>query len=307
MTILSLILGIALVVGGLGLVGAGRYTSRLATNTVAYLRQLEDGDEPGDFGARLRLPFARRLLAPLGQQLQQRVASLTPSGYLDNLHLQLLRAGLTGRVRAEEFATMQALAFASSVLLATAWVAMVHPVARLAVLALVAFSALGAFGPASWLRRRVRERQDAIVKELPDMVDLLAISVEAGLGFDQAMATACSQFDSPLGYELSLTLKEMELGLSRHDALQNLKRRTDAPQLSNFVLVLTQADALGMPMGRVLHAQAGEMRSKRQQAARERASKMPVKIVFPLVFFIFPSMMLVLLGPAMMSILKALH
>ena len=108
----------------------------------------------------------------------------------------------------------------------------------------------------------------------------------------------CDNFDSPLADEFSRTLREMELGLPRREALQNLKKRTEVPELSNFVLTLTQADALGMPIGRVLKTQADEMRMKRQAWAREKAAKLPVKILFPLVLFIFPAIFVVLLGPA---------
>ena len=109
-------------------------------------------------------------------------------------------------------------------------------------------------------------------------------------------------FDSPLAEEFGRTLKEMELGLPRREALQNLKRRTDVPELSNFILALTQADALGMPIGRVLHTQAVEMRNKRRQWAREKAAKLPVKIMFPLVLFIFPAILVVILGPGAFGI-----
>ena len=108
----------------------------------------------------------------------------------------------------------------------------------------------------------------------------------------------CDNFTSPLADEFARTLREMELGLPRREALQNLKKRTEVPELSNFVLTLTQADALGMPVGRVLKTSAGEMRSKRRQWAREKAAKLPVKILFPLVLFIFPAIFVVLLGPA---------
>ena len=140
---------------------------------------------------------------------------------------------------------------------------------------------------------------------LPDTLDLLAISVEAGVGFEGAMAVVCEQFDSPLADEFSRTLKEMELGLPRREALQNLKRRTEVPELSNFVLALTQADVLGMPVGRVLKASATEMRSKRRQWAREKAGKLPVKILFPLVLFIFPAVLVIVLGPAASDIAEA--
>jgi tight adherence protein C len=140
---------------------------------------------------------------------------------------------------------------------------------------------------------------------MPDTLDLLAISVEAGVGFEGALAVVCENFDSPLADEFSRTLREMELGLSRREALQNMKRRTEVPELSNFVLALTQADALGMPIGRVLKVQADEMRTRRQQWAREKAAKLPVKILFPLILFIFPAIFVVVLGPAAAEIGKA--
>ncbi|MFP5375839.1 MAG: type II secretion system F family protein, partial [Acidimicrobiia bacterium] len=157
-----------------------------------------------------------------------------------------------------------------------------------------------------WLARKVQERKGAILNELPDVVDLLAISVEAGVGFEGALEIVCRHFDSPLAQELSRTLKEMELGLSRREALQNLKRRTEVPDLSNFVLALTQADALGMPIGRILHTQATEMRSKRRARAREKAARLPVKLLCPLILFIFPAVLVVILGPAMVSVARSL-
>jgi len=111
-------------------------------------------------------------------------------------------------------------------------------------------------------------------------------------------------FDSPLSHELSRLLREMELGVPRRTALQNLRRRVDLPEVSNFVLSLIQADGLGMPLGRVLRAQANEMRSKRRQWAREKAAKLPVKILFPMFLFIFPALFVVVLGPAVSSIME---
>jgi len=144
-----------------------------------------------------------------------------------------------------------------------------------------------------------------ILRDLPDTLDLLAISVEAGMGFEGALEVVCQNFTSPLADEFSRTLREMELGLPRRDAFQNLKRRTEVPELSNFVLALLQADALGIPIGRVLKTQAAEMRNKRRQWAREKAGKLPVKIMFPLVCFIFPAILVIVLGPAGSSIGKA--
>ena len=135
-------------------------------------------------------------------------------------------------------------------------------------------------GPALWLRRRVSTRRDTVTNDLPDVLDLMTISVAAGLGLEQAMQVTCAHFESPVCDELALTLREMELGLSRHDALENLKLRTDIDDLVTFSVVLSQADMLGLPIGRVLQAQGDEMRDKRRQRARERAAKVPIRSSF---------------------------
>src|SRR5581483_1406310 len=171
----------------------------------------------------------------------------------------------------------------------------------------VGLPVLGAFYPNARLSTAMKQRQEQLLKDLPDTLDLLAISVEAGVGFEGALGVVCDHFDSPLAEEFSRTLKEMELGLPRRDALQNLKKRTEVPELSNFVLALLQADAPGIPIGRVLKTQAAEMRNKRRQWAREKAGKLPVKIMFPLVCFIFPAVLVIVLGPAGSSIGKALR
>ena len=142
----------------------------------------------------------------------------------------------------------------------------------------------------------------AVRRDLPDVLDLMAISVEAGVGLEGAIEVVTEHFDTPLAREMGRVLREMELGLSRRVALGNLKRRLDVPELSNFVLSLVQADALGMPLSRVLHAQANEMRMRRRQWARERAARLPVKIVFPLMVFILPALFVVVIGPAVLSI-----
>ncbi len=214
------------------------------------------------------------------------------------MHADLLQAGLTGSVRAEEFVALQVagvmmgLAIAASPPLVTGVGGFKVAVA---LLVLLPFGA--ALGPSFWLRRRIAKRRDEVTNDLPDVLDLMTIAVTAGLGLEQAMQVSCAHFDSAVSNELRLTLREMELGLSRHDALENLKLRTDIDDLVTFAVVLSQADALGLPIGRVLQAQADEMRDKRRQRARERAAKVPVKILFPLALCFLPAIMIVVLGP----------
>jgi len=269
----------------------------------AVLAELET--EPtalDEFATRLREPLFTRLLRPLAGSLGEMIAGLVPRRRADQLRHRLLVAGVSGKVGPEEFVVMQGVGFGGGVLLGlllgkTAGYTGFGLI-RMAVL----LAAMGLFGPVAWLRRKQDERQAAIKRVLPDVLDLLAISVEAGVGFEGAIEVVTRHFDGPLAAELARTLQEMELGLPRKDALQNLKRRTEVAELSNFVLILVQADALGMPIGRVLRTQATEMRLKRRQWARERAARLPVKILLPLTVFILPALFVVILGPAAISI-----
>jgi tight adherence protein C len=166
---------------------------------------------------------------------------------------------------------------------------------------LVLLPVVGFMLPAAHLKRKVQARSDAIFKDLPDIVDMLAIAVEAGSGFEAALSLVCQNFDSPFAAELSLALREMELGLPRKQALQQLRDRIDLDVVRTFVLALLQADALGIPVGRILKAQATEVRARRRAWARKKAAKLPIKIMFPLVLFIFPPILGLVLGPAALS------
>ena len=288
--------------GGLGLAWVGVLRARPGGPVEAadYLRTLDDAyDEPLDeYQEKLKEPALKRLLRPLGTVAGMKVGSITPRAQLDRIHSQIVQAGLGGSIRAEELATLQVLLVAGAALLGTVMTILLQPRMAFAVICVLGFPAFALMGSQAWLTRKVDERKEAIRGDMPDALDLMAIAVEAGTGFEGAIGVVCANFKTPLGQELSRTLKEMELGLSRREALQNLKRRTEVPELSNFVLALVQADALGMPIGRVLKTQAVEMRNKRRAWAREKAAKLPVKMMLPLVFFIFPAILIVTMGPA---------
>jgi tight adherence protein C len=272
-----------------------------------YLRSLDMSDEEADeFQALLAEPFITRVLRPISAQMRDTLGSVLPGNYRDQVHLQLVYAGLSGQYRAEEIITAQILAASGGLLLALFLLAIGALSSNIGILMLVLMPLVGAQLPRTMIRRAVDERRGAILGDLPDTLDLLALSVEAGVGFEGALGIVAENFVSPLADEFSRTLREMELGLPRREALQNLRKRTEVPELSNFVLALTQADALGMPIGRVLKTQAAEMRTKRRQWAREKAAQLPVKILFPLILFIFPPVFIVVLGPAAAQIGGAL-
>jgi tight adherence protein C len=248
---------------------------------------------------RASAPFAERVLLPALGRIGDAIVASTPRARLDHLHDKLLHAGLSVRIRAEEFLALNVLTAAGAVVFSILWVAFAAPPARTAVLVIALLVVAGVCAPRAWLERRVTERKQSIFKDLPDALDLMVISMEAGTSFDGSIQVVAEHLEGPLAEELVRTLTEMELGLARRDALQNLKRRADVPELSTMLVALLQADALGMPVSRVLRVQAGEMRTKRRQWAREKAGKLPVKILFPLVAFIFPPIIVLILGPVM--------
>ena len=294
--------GVLLLMAG-GCVALYGYTQRHPASASEaaddYLRSLDyDDEEPDQYKALLAEPFLSRVVRPISASLLSILGGVLPGNYRDQMHRQLGRAGLAGQFRAEEIISLQVLGGLAGGMLGAFLVLTGTVGGGGAILVAIALPVAGVQLPRSWVDRKVEDRVEAIRRDLPDTLDLLAISVEAGVGFEGALAVVCENFSSPLADEFARTLREMELGLPRREALQNLKKRTEVPELSNFVLTLTQADALGMPVGRVLKTAADEMRSKRRQWAREKAAKLPVKILFPLVLFIFPSIFIVLLGPA---------
>jgi len=166
----------------------------------------------------------------------------------------------------------------------------------------IGLATVGYIAPGFVVGSRARKRRDAVQGALPDALDLLAVSVEAGMGFDAAISKLTEHMEGPLIDEFSLALTEMRVGEARQDALKKLSARVDSPELSAFVRAIIQADQLGISLGKILRVQAIDTRLKRQAAAEERAMKAPIKMLFPTVVFIFPAMFIVVLGPALIQL-----
>ena len=262
------------------------------------LGEFLDGLGYGEPEPRLAEPFMDRFLTIGRAAVARRLERVLPRQNLERIRRQIAQAGLTGRRRAGEQIAMQLGLGAAGAGLALV-VPAASPGRRAATVLLLAVT--GFILPAARLKRRIRARSDAIFKDLPDIVDMLAIAVEAGSGFEAALSLVCQNFPSPLTEELAKALQDMELGLPRREALQHLRDRVDLEVVRTLVLSLLQADALGVPIGRVLRSQAAEVRARRRGWAREKAGKLPVKIMFPLVLFIFPPILALVLGPAASS------
>lgn len=259
-----------------------------------------------EYTQRLQSPLAARVLVPVGRGATDLLQGLLPRNHVAGIRRRLVLAGLSGRFGPEEYVAGQIIGAAAGVLLGLLAGLVLDWSGARVVAAIVGGGLLGLFAPALYVKQNRDVRVEAIEKELPDVLDVLAISVEAGVGLEGAIQAVVDRFDSPLAHEFGHMLSEMELGLSRREALQNLRSRTDIPDLNGFVLALLQADALGMPMTRVLQTQAEEMRRRRRGKVREAAAKLPVKILFPLILFILPALFIVILGPAVISITENL-
>jgi tight adherence protein C len=305
------LVGITLMTIGVIGVGSAAWHSHRQNQRLDFIRSL--GSEAELYAGapptmeRVQTPLLNRMFGPIVKGLRHNLSRLYPSQDIDRVHADLLKAGLTGSMRAEEYVAVQV----GSVMLGIGigLVALISGIVKvkLGLAILFILPMLGGLVPSWWLRHRIKARREQVTNDLPDLLDLMTISVAAGLGLEQAMQVSCARFESPVCHELRLTLREMELGLSRQDALENMKLRTDIDDLVTFAVVLAQADALGLPIGRVLQAQADEMRDKRRQRAREKAAKVPVKILFPLALCFLPAIMIVILGPIVGPIKHALH
>jgi tight adherence protein C len=252
----------------------------------------------------LTKPLAQRTVGPVVIRLGNFLKRFTPVGYLEKKERKLMLAGYPMNLDAPAFIVIKLLTTALGLVGGFFLVDFGgDTLQRVIFFALPV--ALGFFGPDAWLERKVDERRQAMLRALPDVLDLLVISVEAGLGFDSALARVVSTVPGPLSEEFFRMLQETRVGVSRRDAMRHLMDRTDLDELRSFLLAMIQAEAFGVTIARVLRVQADEMRVKRRQRAQEKAFAAPVKLVFPLVFCIFPALFIVLLGPAALQIAEA--
>ena len=239
-----------------------------------------------------------RIFQPLVRILSRPARRLSPTGMV---HALERRAELTGTSWPLERILVLKLALGGSLGLATLVWALRTGSATNALAALAA-SAVGYLGPDAVLARMAGARQLTIANQLPDTLDQLSICVDAGLGFDAALSRLSRTGHGPLATEIARLLQELRMGVPRTEALENLLERTDVPELRQFVHAVTQAEIYGVPITRVLRAQAVEQREKRRFRAEERAMKLPVKVIFPLVFCILPTLFIVVLGPAFVQL-----
>ncbi|MEO6713873.1 MAG: type II secretion system F family protein [Mycobacteriales bacterium] len=249
-------------------------------------------------------PLSDRVLAPAFDRLIALGRRFSPQGVADKIAHQLDLAGNPSAWTVERILGYKGLGLVGVGLLGAMFGA--RPGFGVALFYGLAGAAFGFFMPNILLYNAALKRQEKIQKSLADAMDLLTISVEAGLSFDAALAQVARNTEGPLAGEFFRVLQEMQIGKGRAGAMRALGERTSVPELRGFVGAMVQADVLGIPIAKVLRTQAKEMRVKRQQRAEERAQKVPVKIMFPLVLFILPALFVIVIGPAALSIMGTL-
>jgi tight adherence protein C len=243
-----------------------------------------------------------RAFEPLRETFAKWVLKVNPRTSMEAISLRLLGAGLGRRLSPTGFLAAKGFLAVGGALMGVLIVSVTG--SGLGLLFMGALGAGGFIAPDYFVSLKAKGRREKIRADLPDALDLLAVSVEAGLGFDGAIAKLTEHMEGPLAEEFGLTLGEMRIGESRADALKRMSERVDAPELSSFTRAIIQADQLGTSLGRILRVQAADTRLRRQAAAEERAMKAPIKMLFPTVLFIFPAMFLIILGPAFLNLEK---
>ncbi|MGO9874265.1 MAG: type II secretion system F family protein [Acidimicrobiia bacterium] len=245
-----------------------------------------------------------RVLAPLSRGLVDLTRRVTPVGYSENVKRKIVLAGNPPGYEVDRFMILKVLGFASGLV----WIGLAvtfFSSNRLFAILLVLFAwGVCFFGPDVILDGRIARRRDEIERRLPDTLDLLVISVEAGLGFEQALERTAAAVPGPLSEESRRMLQETRMGASRADALRALDERTQVDDLGTFILAMLQADAFGVSISRILRSQADEIRIRRRQAAQEKSQKAPIKMLFPLAVCIFPAVFVIVLLPAVLQIFK---
>jgi tight adherence protein C len=297
-----------LLVAGLGLVFAALSVTVVAMvgpagkqgGVARSLAQVEQ--MTGLAGPRAEVAFGDRVISPSLQRMAALGRRLSPSGVAARIQRHLDLGGNPAGWTVEKV-----LAYKGMGLLVGAGAGILIGLGGLWTLLLWGgvLGAAGFFLPDLLTWNKGLKRQETIQKTLPDALDMLTVSVEAGLGFDAALHQVARNTEGPLSGEFFRVLQEMQIGKSRSAAFRSMTARTTVTDLRNFVAALVQADKLGIPIANVLREQAKEMRIKRRQRAEEKAQKIPIKILFPMIFFIFPALFIVILGPAVISMIAA--
>ncbi len=312
MPLLIGIIIVAVIILAVVLVLAGMRAARNRGDSDPLMARLEEATQRGDVVTSLeqiemQQPFTQRVLVPLLQRIGELSTSFTPQKVLEDTTHKLEIAGNPGRIDAATFLASRfvvALFFGGILLMVGLFSPNRWPLGQ-TLLVVLLFTLLGFFFPQLWLQSRINSRQKEIRKAMPDALDLLTICVEAGLGFEAAMAKVSEKWENQLSLALLRAIREIQLGKARRDAMRDMAERIGIPEMTSFVAAIIQSEILGVSLAKVLRIQSDQMRVRRRQRAEEQAHQAPVKMILPLAFLIFPSIFIILLTPAAIQLSKS--
>jgi tight adherence protein C len=269
--------------------------SQLGQMTAKDLQELE-----------LQMPFFDRTVKPLAARLSGSVARVTSTSFSQRTEKRLAMAGNPGDMKVADWLGIKAIGTGVGAGILFILFGILGGNIPQGLLLGVIGAAIGYIGPEFWLGGRVKKRQKGILLQIPDALDLLTISVRAGLGFDAALGKVVEKLKGPLVDEFRRALAEVRVGKARREALRDIVPRTEVQPLTNFIGAIIQAEQLGVSISKVLQVQSEQLRIERRQRAEEQAAQAPIKMLFPLVGCIFPSLFAVILGPALILIMQNL-
>jgi tight adherence protein C len=294
-----------LVAGGILIVFIGLSASKPIDPVQARLTQLGAVQARNLEELELQQPFFERTMRPLVTRLSRTSGRFTSAASADTMEKRLALAGNPGDLRTADWLGVKALvAVITAVVFFLVFTLLAGASLLYAAFVSVIGLMIGYLLPEFWLGNQIKKRKKIILKMIPDTLDLLTISVRAGLGFDAALAKVVEKLPGPLTDEFRRALAEVRVGKARRDALRDMVPRTNVQPLSNFIGAIIQAEQLGVSISKVLQVQSEQLRIERRQRAEEQAAKAPIKMLFPLVGCIFPALFVVILGPAIIQIVK---
>jgi tight adherence protein C len=304
--LLLIVLGVLAVGVVVALVLVARRRPQRVSSLEERLEEYSAREEPVTLEEiELSASFTERVVYPAFDAVGRFVGRFTPAQAQERTRHRLELAGNPGNLTPSTFLVVRFVAMfvLGGLILGLMLIAQASVIRRVVFAVIVTI--LGFYLPVLWLSSQITRRQTKIVKQLPDTLDLLTICVEAGLGLDQAIQRVVEKQDNELSEGFGRYLHETRLGKSRREAFESMAYRMEVPDVTTFVAAVIQATDLGVTMARILHVQADQMRVRRRQRAEQEAHRAPIKIVFPLVFLIFPSILIVLLGPSLLTLMEA--
>jgi len=280
----------------LSLIGGKRETIRRRLKRISDTKLKKENEE-------LEKPLVSRIIIPLFDGIGRFVLKVTPKELISSFEKKVMAAGMPYGITARGWINARAVVMVALPVLTAAAGYLYGADSKRILLLCIVEAAAGMILPNLILSRKAAERKTKIIKSLPDIIDLLTVSVEAGLGFDGAMIKVIEKFPGDLAEEFEKVIQEIKMGKPRRDALKDMAERVDVSDLTTFTGSIIQADQFGVSIGNVLRIQSEQMRQKRKQRAQEKAMKAPVKMLIPMVLFIFPTIFSVLLGPIALKIM----